>query len=100
VLNVLNELYEAKADSFLAKGDLLAYRICKMVRAWAAMWNTAAQRLPSAYSPSSTPRQRLTKLRAASALGQPRPISLLGRAGRLYRPCFRHLTTYYLLLTT
>ena len=45
MLNVLNELYEAKADSFLAKGDLLAYRICKMVRAWAAMWKIAAPRL-------------------------------------------------------
>ena len=39
------------------------------------MSKAAAQRLRPIHSPSSTPRQHQIKLRAASRLGQPRPIS-------------------------
>ena len=41
-------------------------------------------------SPSSTPRQCQVKLRAASSLGQPRPIGRYVLAGRPYRSCFPH----------
>ena len=44
----------------------------------------------SAHSPSSTPRHPQSKLRAASSLGQPRPIGRCVLAGRPYRPCFLH----------
>ena len=42
-------------------------------------------------SPAGSPEgrfQRQTMLQAIPSFGQPRPISRLGRAGRLYRPCF------------
>ena len=42
----------------------------------------------SANSPFSTPRQRQFKLRAASNLGQCRPIGRYVLTGRPYRPCF------------
>ena len=49
----------------------------------------------SANSPSSfdTPRQRQTKLRATSSLGQPRPVGRYALIGRPYgeRPCFPHM---------
>ena len=43
-----------------------------------------------ANSPRSTPRQRQSKLRAASSLGQPRPVGRYVLAGRPYQPCFLH----------
>ena len=44
----------------------------------------------SAHWSSSTPRHPQSKLRAASSLGQPRPIGRCVLAGRPYRPCFLH----------
>ena len=45
----------------------------------------------AAHSPSSTPCQRQLKLRAASSLGQPRPMGRAALAGRpIPQPCFPH----------
>ena len=55
----------------------------------APLWRRAAQRLRP-LRPSSTPRQRQIKLRAASSLGQPRPVGRYVLAGRPYQPCFLH----------
>ncbi len=33
MLEVLNQLYDAKTDNYLAVGDLTSYRMCKLVRA-------------------------------------------------------------------
>ena len=46
----------------------------------------------SASSPSSTPHQRQTKLRATSSLGQPRPMGRDALAGRPYHPALFLLT--------
>ena len=58
------------------------------------MWKTAAHRPRPEASPSSTPRQRQSKLRAGFSLGQPRPASANWQVWsdwpRPHRPCFPH----------
>ena len=46
VEKVLNDLYETKTASYLELGDLMAYRVCKMVRAWStAKWKLSDEEL-------------------------------------------------------